>query len=67
MTENVEVPDAWPLWLSQPRRTALSWLLGVALVVWEVVTGGDRLYVFSAGLLLMGLPITTAFDRRLRQ
>lgn len=63
----MEVPEAWPLWLSQQRRAALSWLLGVALLVYEVLTGGDRLYVFSAALLLMGLPITTAFDRRLRQ
>lgn len=63
----MEVPEAWPWWLSQARRAALSWLLGVALLVYEVITGGDRLYVFSAALLLMGLPITTAFDRRLRR
>lgn len=68
MTDDVEVPDEWPLsWLSETRRAALSWVVGAALLGYEALSGGERLYVFSAALLLMGLPITTAFDKRLRR
>lgn len=60
--------DPWPFsWLTEPRRAALSWVVGVGVLVHEAVTGGERLYLVSAAILLMGLPITAAFDKRLRQ
>lgn len=66
-TDQEESPEWLSALLTEGRRTTLQWLLGAGLLVSEAATGGDRPYLLSAAILLMGLPVTRAFDKKLRQ